>query len=765
MKKQSVLLLVFLLLTAVAVANDNNEKDETVDPHFNVEIIDDNSPVFIGETLEIGFKVWNVGGDGEEKVTAHFDNEEIRSQEIFLEEEEEKRITVEHSTSSDDRGKEIPFEIEVDNKNFQNRSRDEIKVDVLKEPEFSIEDLEIIPETAYNTEEEDVSEVFVTFEVKNEGDVEGEVEIKLKKGLETIEEKTENISGGETEEFVFKIEEEEIGTHEISIDVGDDSATEEFTVEEAILFEGYLKDAEGQPFEGEIILEHDKGGRYSTETSDDGEYSLRIRPGTYDVSFGTPYKPEINLYDVELYEEDSVVAGNDPLRLDFFKPEGTIGGIQPLNTYVITTGLDFGYAEIYLRYNDTDVRGSQSDLEMYECREWNYGRRECVDQWENRSIDINTGSNLVSFETENLTSFTLGSSGEMILDTNIPSEVEAKQDFEVYGTVEDDRGNAIESSRINYVFEEEESHTFSDSSGSFEIDLTAPREEGDYNFEIYAEKDSFKSNTTSSEINVERVEELSVSQPNDIEVSVGNSSEFDLQVENDGRVTISSIDVSVEGIPEDWYSLSPSELINLAPDSTTETIVEINIPEECKEDCELGHFVDVIVDTGETVEEVSFELEIDDSDVETGFTPTAYVAATPSKVAEGVKSVVGAINPIILSGFVVLILLVGAATVKKRRKYGSGNSGAMSTGTSVYYHKNKEKNKSKTLFDNNSGGGKSVFDKIRDTLPDKKRDENDSDYDFLNSKSFKKSRKKSKKEMPRESIVPIFNNVKEDLND
>ena len=759
MKKSAILITAFLVLTAFAVANNET-------PSFSIEVEDYPEEIFIGEELDVSVEVENIGdADGEMDVEMYLQGEEVDSKEISLDENESDNFDFSYVTKSDDYddGNELTLDFEADGDHDFNGNHE---VAILKKPEFSIESFEIDPETAYTTKEDSKAEVAVITEIENEGDVEGELDLELKKGYDTVEEKTENLSGRDTEEFVFFVEIEELGTHEFTLEAEHDSESKEVEVKDSILFEGTLEDGDGNPIKADFVFEHEEGSVFETETDEDGVYSKRLEPGKYDVKIGTDEMPEISISEMEIDEENDVVARNDPVRIDFFSPDGMIGGIRPVNSYVIKSGLEYDEAEIWLRYNDTDLRGSESELEMYECEEWNFGRRDCIGEWDNRSIDVNTASNMVSFETDKLTSYTLGSSGEVILDASVPSSKEAKEEFTVSGTVEDERGNAIESARVDYEFGEEEENTFTDSSGFFEIDLVAPEEEGDYDFSVQAEKDSFVSNETSETIEIEVIEDFEISNIDDVKTEIDNSSETTFEVTNNGKLTLSSIGISVTGIPDDWYSVSPSEIINLGPGETSEAVIEIDIPEDCEDECELGHLVEIDLETDRETESTSFDLEIEEP--EENLTPTGYIASASGEVFERVKGAATSINPIILAGFAALILLVGAAHFKKRRKNGTGQEfQGLSTGKKLSHVKGKQRNRSKNnIFEKNVEPEETVLEKIKKALPSRNREEKtDKGFDYTSSKSYKQSQRKSSKEMPRESIVPIFHNVKKDIDD
>ncbi len=213
-------------------------------PFFNVSIVDDNSPVRVGDDIEIDARVENTGGfEGTQRIELTVDGIPIResdqSQDVTLESGENRTITLRWQTETGDQG-DSPYIATVSSDD----DSDSMNVEVTGPgggqadgPVPSLSDLDIAGQDtdATITEEEGGD---VTVDVMNDGDESGAftIDLDITNG-ETVsdQETTGELDPGETETITFTDPLSGLSAGEYDVTVADEddisSVTGSLTVE------------------------------------------------------------------------------------------------------------------------------------------------------------------------------------------------------------------------------------------------------------------------------------------------------------------------------------------------------------------------------------------------------------------------------------------------------------------------------------------------------------------------------------------------------
>jgi len=119
--------------------------------------------------------------------------------------------------------------------------------------------------------------------------------------------------------------------------------------------------------------------------------------------------------------------------------------------------------------------------------------------------------------------------------------------------------------------------------------MSTPEEEGNYTLLITVEKNPYDKFTTTSEIEVIKKRDLSILAPGTVRVKQGEESSVELSIVNTGQADLSDIIVSVEGVPDGYYSLN-QKLSYLKTEEKKKVIVKFSIPENASEGTFSGKF-------------------------------------------------------------------------------------------------------------------------------------------------------------------------------
>ncbi len=506
-----------------------------------------------------------------------------------------------------------------------------------------------------------------------------------------------------------------------------------------IPFMGTLTYASGQIVDAEIELHNlDTGKWYRTDVnSGTGKYSLEILPGNYRLKITSPQIERLELDGLYIGEEDEMITSNSPMSLDSFIGGGTIAGINSVKLVVFQFALEFDESQIWLKYDDIDVTGSENDLELYSCHDWNYGKRECNGDWDTVPFSINKVTNIINFNVTEFSAFILGNKKKTSLEVTMDKDKYYARDQVTFtGNVIDNKdASSIENAKVSYRIKDTplSGFTYTDERGHFVAsDLIAPSDEGAYTMEITVEKNPFKPITATHIIKVEKKKEFSVVVPEEVRVDLDKSVQEKINIINTGQKDFGSISVSARGISTDWYSIVPMTINNLSVGSEKSVSINFKVPSEyCEEECKIYHFVDVIAKSDDGYETIkSFTFRINEN-VTTVSSDNFSLPSIPT------GNIVGSIsNPYV--AVIVFIVLVFIVLFFLKRKKSSG----------IKYNNNSFVSRKKF-----KGGNLSP-----PTFFKKGGYENPS-----NNAPYRSKYKRAK--TPRESVVPVLYRVKNSSKD
>ncbi len=450
-----------------------------------------------------------------------------------------------------------------------------------------------------------------------------------------------------------------------------------------IPFSGALTYASGQIVYASIEMQNlDTGKWYKTSVNKGtGEYSLDLLPGRYKLKLSSPEIEKVEINGIDIKEDSEMITSNSPISIDSFTGGEGIAGINCVKLIVFQFALSFENAQIWIKYKDIDVTGSEEDMELYSCHDWNYGKRKCNGEWTSVPFDINTVTNIVHFNITEFSAFILGNKKSMSLEATMDKDTyNSREHITFTGNVMDNEGFPVENAKVSYSIKDMglSGSTYTDDRGHFvAADLVAPEEEGTYIMEITVEKNPYKIFTTTYPVKIVKKVEFTLAVPEEVGVDLDKTTQTKLSIINTGQKDLSSVSVSVKGISTDWYSLVPMTINNLTVGSEKVVTMNIRIPSEyCKEKCQIYYFVDVTAKSDNGLEQTkSFTLRINENVTET-ISPGGGISlpSLPTgNIIENLSNPYVAVTVFILIAFVVLFLMKNRKNTPSYKRYEKKN--------------------------------------------------------------------------------------------
>jgi len=343
-------------------------------------------------------------------------------------------------------------------------------------------------------------------------------------------------------------------------------------------------------------------------------YNLGVIKGDYDIYLYLPEITKITLKNVHL-DEPFI----DLMKYYHTKSKDTIDWIKTIKIVVFEFGGAYDEAVLEIPYNDADVL-DERNLVVYQCKDWNYGRKECSGDWTNIDADKNVVSNILKIATKSLGAFLIGEIDQLLLESGFDkSNSYAGELISYSGIVRNSKGDPVQEVNVSYrvIGEDIRGSVITNENGEFTISFNAPlpkagSRQKSYTIEVTANKNGYKSITKEGTFISERRLSLAASMPDVVETIIGNESTVIIKVVNDGQVDLKNMEFKVAGIKDGWYSLTPSFIESLQEGDSSEVQLKIKIPEEdcLNETCEDYYFVQVRAKTDEISEDMSFTLKV-----------------------------------------------------------------------------------------------------------------------------------------------------------
>ena len=319
------------------------------------------------------------------------------------------------------------------------------------------------------------------------------------------------------------------------------------------------------------------GAKNLTATTDSsGAYSFDIKPGTYDISLRFP-KATLFLKDV------NIASFDDPLRHDYIT-DPSLPGIGSIAAFYFDAALTFSYADIEMSYNEKLVN-DEHELKVFECTNWNSGKRQCNSNWIESDSDFDYTRNIAKLHVSSLSAYALGTKQNLSCSVNTD-----KQTYYVNDSV---RVSGIASSgtyrvanatvRVFMQGTNINQNMLSGPDGEFSASFVAALPEGNYTLVSESAKSPYGSCSASRRIEIAKRREVYVTVPSSIRVERGKDYTQKITVVNTGQVDLTKLRASVSGIPEDWFTVESGDA-GLAIGKQAEIVITFHVPEDAAEE-------------------------------------------------------------------------------------------------------------------------------------------------------------------------------------
>lgn len=320
-------------------------------------------------------------------------------------------------------------------------------------------------------------------------------------------------------------------------------------------------------------LEFIQGGstKLTLYTDAYGYYSGSIPPGTYDIRATFP-KSKLYLYNVP------VNSFNDPLRY-FYGDDFDVEGIRNAGLYDYELDLSYSSADIEMDYNEKNVV-DENNLRIFKCSNWNTGKKICNDDWVEVSGELDIIRNGMKMTSSSLSAFVIGELKSISVDFGPDKDEYYLGDVvKIRGIVKDDDGSSVGNASVSIKIKNTQKtySTVADINGVFSIDLPAQEEEGEYTVSITCKKSPFIDFKGEESFVVTKKKSVYIDFPETIRIERGGNLTQEFSLVNNGQADINNIEISLEGLPQNYYSIS-SNNIDLSPEQQKTFYIKFYIP-------------------------------------------------------------------------------------------------------------------------------------------------------------------------------------------
>jgi len=346
------------------------------------------------------------------------------------------------------------------------------------------------------------------------------------------------------------------------------------TINYALPISGSIIDSENKPVYVQFRFKNNATDiTYATDSS--GSYTGYLLPGIYEVEMTFP--------NAKLVLDEVVINQfNDPVKFDHPSTSIDIPGIGVGTIFVYETQLTYSSAYLEMKYDDTKIT-DESRVSIYKCENWNFGRKICNSNWNNVQANIDTIRNTVKINTTQLSAFVIGYKKNLYLTFSADKdEYYLKDIIKLTGMIEDEEKNPITDAQINVNIPNTgiTASAKSDNSGVFVLEFQGPEQEGDFNIFVKAEKSPFTSVNETKKIKLSRSKQLLILMSESIKVSQGTNVSIPIDIINKGQTDFSGLKLSLTGFPEEYGTLSKTEISELKVGSEEKVFIDFVIPKD-----------------------------------------------------------------------------------------------------------------------------------------------------------------------------------------
>jgi len=354
------------------------------------------------------------------------------------------------------------------------------------------------------------------------------------------------------------------------------------TIDYVVPVSGNIKDSDDEAVYVQLNFRNNETQK-TFITDGSGSYSGLIPPGIYTLELTFP-NSKLILNDIMINEFDN------PIKFDHPSAEVNIPGIGVGAIFVYEIALTYSDAYLEMKYDDSKIV-DETQISLYKCENWNFGRKICNSEWRTINAEVDTVRNSVNLNTTELSAFIIGYKKNIFLDFSLDrDEYFLREVIRATGIVEDDDKKPVSDATItaNIPNTGVSASTKSDNSGVFSFEFQGPNKEGDFKVVLTAEKSPFSSANSSSSIKVLRSKDLSLLIAESIKVEQGDNVSIPFEVVNIGQTDFSDLRISLTGIPEEYCSLSKTEISKLTAGNQEKISMFLTIPNDASKTSHTG---------------------------------------------------------------------------------------------------------------------------------------------------------------------------------
>lgn len=333
---------------------------------------------------------------------------------------------------------------------------------------------------------------------------------------------------------------------------------------------GSILDSNNKAMNVQIKFIQNDVTKLSLTTDSYGYYSGSLPPDNYDL--------EINFPRSTLYLDGVPINSfDDPVKY-FYSDEFDVPGIRNAGLYDYEIALSYSNANIEMIYSEKNVI-NENNLKIFKCSNWNSGRKKCNSDWTEIIGDIDIVRNKVRINSSTLSAFIIGEIKGINVDFSLDKETYYLNDkIKIRGLVKDeDRNSVINASIEVYVKNTQiSSKIITDENGIFSLEITTPKDEGEYELVLKAKKYPYKEFNGNKDFEVIKSKSILINFPDTVKIARGENLTQELSLVNTGQADIDKLKVYFEGIPENYYKFS--ENVSLKSGEEKTFYIKFSIP-------------------------------------------------------------------------------------------------------------------------------------------------------------------------------------------
>ena len=237
------------------------------------------------------------------------------------------------------------------------------------------------------------------------------------------------------------------------------------------------------------------------------------------------------------------------------------------------------YADLEMEYNEKNVV-DEDNLRIFKCSDWNIGKKICNSNWVEVAGELDTVRNGMKMTSSTLSGFVIGEVKNILVEFGPDKdEYYLGDSVKIRGIVKDDEGNIVSNASISVQMKNTQTKytAVADTNGVFSIGLPQVNDEGTYTFTLTAKKSPFIDFKGEESFNVTKKKSVYIDFPETVRIERGGNLTQKFDIVNNGQADISNIEISLEGLPENYYSIE-SNNIDIGPDQQKTLYIDFYIP-------------------------------------------------------------------------------------------------------------------------------------------------------------------------------------------